>query len=98
MSKQVSALEMVVAKAKRDQVALAMELYSHADSLLSRMKRLMEACNDVMEGKAASVNSLGEVQSRGGDVDRLCALLMAGQENVKSLEWLQSVESVAVAE
>lgn len=60
----------------------ARELYGAAENLRDRMQRLMdrlEAANaeeDLLKSNALTgINSLGEVQSAGPEVDRLCALL-----------------------
>lgn len=45
-----------------------------ARSLVERMEQLADRTLTLREGGSSSINSLGEVQSYGSEVDRLCAV------------------------
>ena len=63
--------------------SLKNSLANAAADLAYKMNRLML---NLEEGHA--INSLGEVQSRGSEVDRLCALLHEAEKNLVVLKYI----------
>lgn len=65
-------------------------LDSTAQNLCNAGQRLSEQMASMIDtvNKGQHVNSLGEVQSRGMDVDRYCALMEERTERLLSLLWL----------
>ena len=77
------ALQLVLDSARRDVERVEKELAHSARRLEADMRTLLERLDE-----DRAVNGLGEVQGRGFDVDRLCALRQAKLEEVQRLEWL----------
>jgi hypothetical protein len=73
-----SDLANVIGDAVRRLRSLEDDLENAARSLAERMDRLVDTIH-----AGYHVNELGEVQGRGGEVDRLCALRQAAIDNVK---------------
>lgn len=63
----------------RDRLVLAMR------GLAERMTR---CANNLVQDPGFIVNSLGEVQGQGGEVDRMCALFAAKKEELVRMERL----------
>ena len=61
------------------------ELVAAARALADRLTRLAAGIEHD-GGKTYIINSLGEVQGQGGNIDRLCALVCAGRDRAKSLD------------
>ena len=59
------------------------ELRSKAESMIRRMQGVLAALDDDRH-----LNSLGEVQGLGPDIDRLCALRAQQIETIKRLGWI----------
>lgn len=72
---------------ERQVVVARKDLKEAAEWLHRRMEQLMKTCD-----QGGGVNSLGEVQSLGPNVDRLCALLDAKE---RELQMFRSVRAAA---
>ena len=60
------------------------ELVASARTLADRMIRL--AAGLELKGAKHIINSLGEVQAQGGNIDRLCSLVDALRDQTKALD------------
>lgn len=83
--------DMLVADKVTNAVALAvLDAASALDYSENRLRNAAKAVQNKMEetvrtlDRAGTVNSLGELQSRAGDVDRECALFESYAERLKS--------------
>jgi hypothetical protein len=85
-----SKLEAMIQSTQMKIESLSSELASEAADLASRMSRLVTRLEE-----GSSINALGEVQRRGAEVDRLCALLDAEQKNLVMLNWMSEDSEVA---
>jgi len=71
------------------------ELNSKTDQLAARMRRLADNLTrraDDIASRRTTPNSLGEVQSDGVEIDRLCAQVAAAQQNAENAA--RTLESV----
>lgn len=75
-------LDLVLFDAQRQLLSTDKDLRSRAEALIRQMQRLIEHLDD-----GSGVNSLGEVQSRGLDIDRLCALREERASAIRRLAW-----------
>ena len=85
-----SKLEAMIQSSKMKIENLSSELANEAADLASRMNKLVLRLEE-----GSSINALGEVQRRGAEVDRLCALLDAEQKNLVMLNWMSEDSEVA---
>lgn len=76
-------------------VDLTVQLRAEAARLSARMLELTERLDN-----GAIINSLGEVQSRGADIDRLCALRAASTDDIRRSAYVlrESLERPDLAE
>jgi hypothetical protein len=75
----------VIERAERDVTKTVEELIYLMERLAERLTR--SAADLRARGADASVNTLGEVQGQGLDVDRLCALLRERKATAQMLTW-----------
>src|SRR5438270_192738 len=85
----MSALDSPLALAESNLKRAREELRAVADWLERDMANLI---NRIDDDKDDLVNSLGEVQGKGREVDRLCTVLSERRDHLKMLQWLKEKE------
>lgn len=79
----MNAMTNLIEDAKRTLQGTEADLVRNAKALIEDMNRLV---SNIESGY--HVNDLGEVQSRGTSIDRLCALRQERVNNLKALEYV----------
>jgi hypothetical protein len=68
------------------QVEYSQERLTNAARSMS--ERMAELANKVKNEPTAVINSLGELQGRGPDLDRLCAEFESAKDHVKAIKYI----------
>lgn len=88
MTQTAERIEAVQRQAQWDYEGTLDWIKSDARNLISQMERLVKQVEAAQAGESYSINSLGEVQSYGRDIDRNCAILYEQAKAIKAIDYI----------
>ena len=79
---QIAELDQLLAYAQRQHDQLLADIKRHAERVQKDMERTIKQVELAQGGEPFSINSLGEIQGSGDDLNRACALLRQKSDEI----------------